>query len=197
MAVRPKLLIGAGIAIAGLGLIGAGAGATFTAQVAGGTSISTGSTALSLNGETGSGLRLGVDGQNVDSHFAPISKDLLLKNTGTLDLASTYLSVAATGCDGGDGAPLAQALRVTLTDVTHSRQVYDGMLCSMASNMSAQGTTRPPYAGVGGQLPDAPRAGASLLYRLVLQPSDAAQGLPLAAQKAQTSVNLVFTGFDY
>lgn len=194
MAVPAKLLIGAGIAFAGLGLIGAGAGATFTAQVAGGTSISTGSISLSLNGETGSGLRLGVDGQNVDSHFAPISKDLLLKNTGTLDLASTYLSVTATGCDGGDGAPLAQALQVTLTDVTSSRQVYEGTLCSLISSTSGQGS--PSHAGAGGQLPDALRAGASVLYRLVLQPSDVTQGLPVAAHNARTSVNLVFTGFD-
>ena len=89
-------------------------------------------------------------------------------------------------------------MHVTLTDVTDSRQVYDGTLCSMVSSMSGQGsTTRPPHAGVGRQLGDAPRAGASVLYRLVLQPSDAAQGLPLAAQDARTSVNLVFTGFDY
>ena len=33
MTVRPKLMIGAGIAIAGLGLIGAGAGATFTCHL--------------------------------------------------------------------------------------------------------------------------------------------------------------------
>ena len=180
MTLAPKLLMGAGIAVAGLGMIGGGAGATFTAQVGGSTSVTTGDVALSLNGRTGHDLRLDVDGSNLGTHFAPISTDLRLKNTGTLDLASTQLNLAATGCDGGDDAPLARALRVTMTDVTHSSQVYDGALCSADS----QRLSRP--------LP----SGASILYSLVLRPSDADQGLPPAAQDSRTSVDIVFTGSD-
>jgi len=59
-----------------------------------------------------------LDGKDLGSHFTPISKDLVLKNTGTLDMASTYLSLTADGCDGGKGAVLAQALHVSLTEVT-------------------------------------------------------------------------------
>lgn len=206
MAVHPKLLIGAGIAIAGLGLIGAGAGATFTAQVSADTSISSGDLGLSLNGETGSDVNLGLDGTHIGSHFTPIRKDLVLKNTGTLDMASNFLSVTATGCDGGEGAPLAQNLHVRLTDVTHNEVVYDGALCSLVGNASGagatsereQGFTSPrSHADVGGQLPHALSAGNSILYRVVLRPSDAEQGLPPAAQNTHTSVKLVFTGFDY
>jgi len=72
MAVRPKLMIGAGIAVAGLGLIGAGA--TFTTQVSGSTSISSGDLGLSLNGQSQSSLLVGVDGNNLNSHFTPISR---------------------------------------------------------------------------------------------------------------------------
>ena len=200
MAVRPKLMMSAGIAIAGLGLIGAGAGATFTAQVAASTGISSGSVGLSLNGETGSDLHLGLDGNNLDSHFTPITKDLVLKNTGTLDMASTYLSVTADGCDGGIGAALAKALHVRLTEVTNQNDLllYDGALCSMATSKNGQGFTYPPaHAGVGGQLPHVLGAGKSTHYMLVIQPDDAEQGLPAAAQATRTSVNLIFSGFDY
>ena len=205
MAVRPKLMIGAGIAVAGLGLIGAGAGATFTTQVSGSTSISSGDLGLSLNGQSQSSLLVGVDGNNLNSHFTPISRDLVLKNTGTLDMASTFLRVTATGCDGGEGQVLAQALRVRLTDETNDGSViYEGPLCSLASNTTlaiskgAQGFTTPPaHAGVGGQLPQRLQVGKSIHYRLVIQPDDAAQGLPSAAQNCATSVNLVFSGFDY
>ena len=133
MAVSPKLLIGAGIAVAGLGLISAGAGATFTTQVSGNTSISTGGLGLSLNGQSESALLVGVEGDNLGSHFAPISKDLVLKNTGTLDMASTFLRVTATGCDGGKGEALTDALHVRLTDETNDgKLIYDGSLCSLA-----------------------------------------------------------------
>lgn len=197
MAVHPQLMIGAGLAIAGLGLVGAGASATFTAQVSGVTSIRTGSLGLSLNGTTGSDLHIGVDGQDIGSHFTPISTDLLLRNTGTLDMSSTYLSVAATGCDGGVGAPLAQALDVRLTDVTNHQQVYAGSLCSLASGVTQQGFTAPrAHSGVGRQLPHALGSGGSILYRLVLEPNDAAQGLPAAALNTHTSVDIAFTGFD-
>jgi Camelysin metallo-endopeptidase len=197
MSVHPKLMIGAGIAIAGLGLIGAGAGATFTAQVSGNTSISSGSLGLSLNGETGSDVQVGVNGNDLGSNFTPISKDLLLKNTGTLDMASNYLNVTATGCGGGVGAPLAQALNVQLTDVTNHIQVYEGSLCSLASGASEQGFTTPrAHSGVGGQLPHALGSGSSILYKLVLEPNDAAQGLPVAALNTRTSLDIVFTGFD-
>ncbi len=192
---RPKLMIGAGIAIAGLGLIGTGAGATFTAQVSTGTSIGAGGIGMSLNGETGSGARLGVDGKNLGSHFAPISKDLLLKNTGTLDLASNYLKVTASGCDNSNGAPLTQALHATLNDVTNHTQVYDGTLCALAGDGLRTPTTA--HADVGGPLPHPLAAGASILYRLVLQPNDTTNGLPTAAQNANTAVSLAFTGFDY
>ena len=205
MAVHPKLTI-AGIAIAGLGLIGAGAGATFTAQVSAHNSISSGGVGLSLNDETGSDLRLGLDGTNLGSHFAPISKDLRLKNTGTLDMASTFLSVTATGCQGGAGAPLVQHLAVKLTDETAGKVVYDGTLCALVRSVddqaintqSQQGFTIPRgHAGVGGQLPHLLKAGEVIDYRLVIQPDDAVEGLPTAAQKTSTLVSLVFTGFDY
>jgi hypothetical protein len=173
-------MMGAGIAVAGLGLIGAGAGATFTTRVAGSTSVTTGDVGLSLNGRTGHDLQLDVDGSNLGTHFAPISKELRLRNTGSLDLASTDLDVTASGCDGGDDAPLARSLRVTVTDVTHARQVYDGALCSAA----------------GEQLPHPLEAGGSILYELVLQPSDIEQGLSTAALDSRTSVRIVFTGSD-
>lgn len=207
MAAHSKLMIGAGIAIAGLGLVGAGAGATFTAQVSATTSITSGGVGLSLNGETGSDVRLDLDGKSLSSHFDPISKDLVLKNTGTLDMASTFLSVTATGCDGHEGAQLAKALHLKLTDVTNDNLVvYDGDLCSFAgtagehdaSGKSEQGVTSArAHTGVGSQLPHALRADKSILYRLVLQPSDDKEGLPPNAQETNTSVRLVFTGFDY
>jgi Camelysin metallo-endopeptidase len=180
MNIPPKLMMGAGIAVAGLGLIGAGAGATFTAQVAGSTTVTTGDIGLSLNGRTGDDLQFAVAGSNLGTHFAPIRKELRLQNTGSLDLASTQLDVTATGCDGGDDAPLARSLRITVTDVTHSRQVYAGALCS----------------GAGEQPPHPLGAGGSILYELVLQPSDAEQGLSPAALDSRTSVRIVFTGTD-
>ena len=207
MAVRPKLMIGAGIAVAGLGLIGAGAGATFTTQVSGSTSISSGDLGLSLNGQSQSSLLVGVDGNNLNSHFTPISKDLVLKNTGTLDMASTYLSLTADGCDGGKGAVLAQALHMRLTEVTSrddtasnhdGKLIYDGALCSMATAKSGQGFTYPPaHTGVGGQLPHTLQAGESTHYLLVIAPEDPKQGLPTQAQHTSTSVKLTFSGFDY
>lgn len=199
MAVRPKLMMSAGIAIAGLGLIGAGAGATFTAQVSSSSQITSGGVGLSLNGQTGSDLHLGLDGKNLGSHFKPISQNLVLNNIGTLDMASTYLSVTADGCDGGKGADLAHALRVRLTEVTNRDEtvVYDGTLCSMATSNSGQGFTYPPaHTGVGDRLPHALGAGESIHYLLVIQP-DAEQGLPSAAQDNQTTVSLSFSGFDY
>ena len=205
MTVRPKLMIGAGIAIAGLGLIGAGAGATFTTQVSGSTSITSGNLSLSLNGAGQSTLLLGVGADQLGSHFAPISRDLVLKNTGSLDMASTFLSVSATGCDGGDGAALAQALRVRLTDETNNgKLIYDGSLCSLAdtthqaSGNGNQGFATPAaHSGVGDQLPDTLQVGQSIHYRLLIQPQDRAGGLPSSAQNMRTSVNLVFSGFDY
>ena len=205
MAVRPKLLIGAGIAVAGLGLIGAGAGATFTTQVAAGTSISSGELGLSLNGDKESTLLVGVDGSNLGSHFTPISRDLVLKNTGTLDLASTFLKVTATGCGGGKGEALAEALRVRLTDESDDgKLIYDGSLCSLTSdkaltkNVNGQGFVNPPaHTEVGSQLPHTLKAGESIHYRLVIQPDNSEQGLPTKAQDSRTTVNLVFSGFDY
>ncbi|HEY3530548.1 MAG TPA: hypothetical protein VGK78_15490 [Nocardioides sp.] len=198
MTVRPKLMMAAGIAVAGLGLIGAGAGATFTAQVAGTMSLSTGNIGLSLNGRTGQHLHLDVDGSNLGSHVAPISKDLLLKNTGTLDMPSTYLNLTAAGCDGSSGAPLVRSLRVTVTDVTHSQQVYDGPLCSAAGDLSPAGYDgRRAHMDDGRRLPYPLHAGESTLYQLVLQPADAEQGLPPAAQNARTIVRVAFTGYDY
>lgn len=198
MTVSPKLWMAVGIAVAGLGLIGAGAGATFTAQVGASTSITTGDVELSLNGRTGQELQLAVDGNNLGTHFPPIDRDLLLKNTGTLDIASTYLDLTATGCDGGDSAPLAHALRVTLTDVTHAKQVYDGPLCSAAGDLSAPADNGlRAHSADGGRLPHALHAGDSILYELVLQPNDADQGLPPAAQNSRTFVTVVFTGYDY
>jgi hypothetical protein len=206
MAVRPKLMIGAGIAVAGLGLIGAGAGATFTTQVSADTSITSGGLGLSLNGQTGSDIHIGVEGKKIGSHFAPISKDLLLKNTGTLDMASTFLAVTASGCSGGDSAPLAQTLQVNLMDVTDDELVYDGALCSLAGIADGhggrseieQGFISPrSHADVGGQLPHKLGAGESILYRLVIRPGDRVQGLPPEAQNRRTSVKLVFTGFDF
>jgi len=199
MAVRPKLMIGASFAIAGLGLVGAGAGATFTAQVSADTQISSGGVGLSLNGGNGSDLHLVVDGGNLSSHFAPIGTDLRLKNTGTLDLASHFLSVTATGCDGGPGAALAQGLHMRLTGgASTSTLVYDGALCSFASSLAGNGFISPPtHAGVGGQLPQALGAGDTIRYQVVIQPSNAVLGLPAAAQNSSTTVNFVFSGFDY
>ena len=205
MAVRPKLLIGAGIAVAGLGLIGAGAGATFTTQVAAGTSISSGELGLSLNGDKESTLLVGVDGSNLGSHFTPISRDLVLKNTGTLDLASTFLKVTATGGGGGKGEALAEALRVRLTDESDDgKLIYDGSLCSLTGDKAltkdhdGQGFISPPaHSEVGAQLPHPLKAGESIHYRLVIQPDNSEQGLPTKAQDSRTTVNLVFSGFDY
>jgi hypothetical protein len=205
MTVRPKLLIGAGIAVAGLGLIGAGAGATFTTQVSASTSISSGKLGLSLNGDTESTLLVGVDGSNLGSHFTPISRDLVLKNTGSLDLASTFLKVTANGCDGGKGEVLTEALHVRLTDETNDgRLIYDGSLCSLTRDKdldrsrSEHGFITPPaHTEVGGQLPHTLEAGESIHYRLVIQPEDSEQGLPTGAQDSRTSVNLIFSGFDY
>jgi hypothetical protein len=108
MTIRPRLMMSVGIAIAGLGLIGAGAGATFTAHGSASTTISTGG-GLSLNGQTGSDLHLGLDAKDLGSHFKPIGSDLVLENTGSLKVASTHLSLTATGCHGGKRAVLAQA----------------------------------------------------------------------------------------
>lgn len=220
MVVRPRLLVGAGIAVAGLGLIGAGAGATFTTQVSAETSISTGGLALSLNGETGPGLRLGFDGKNLSSHFKPITTDLRLKNTGTLDMSSHFLDVTVPGCNGGAGADLAKALQVRLTDTTDGDVVFDGALCALVRavdghDVAAPNTVAPDAAGssaggkrqgfvipaahegVGGQLPHALKVGHTIRYQMVIEPSDTVGGLPAGAQFEKTSVTLVFSGFDY
>jgi hypothetical protein len=205
MAVRPKLLMGFGIAIAALGLIGAGAGATFTAQVSASSKITSGGVGLSLNGKSGSDLKLDWDGKDLGSHFAPISETLTLKNTGTLDMPSTFLNVTATGCDKGDRSALSESLRVTLTDVTsQDKVIFDGDLCSLADGAAlathkrGQGFITPPdHEGVGGQLPRTLPAGTSREYLLVIQPSDEKEGLPTEAQSSSTSVTLVFSGFDF
>lgn len=205
MAVRPKLLMGIGIAIAGLGLIGAGAGATFTAQVSASSEITSGGVGLSLDGKDGSDLHLGLEGKDLGSHFAPIKENLTLKNTGTLDMPSTFLSVTATGCKGGEGAALAQSLNVKVTDVTNSDTlIYDGDLCSLgddktlASDKGGQGFLTPPkHNGVGGQLPHTLPAGKAREYQIVIQPEDTKDGLPSAAQRSSTTVTLAFSGFDY
>lgn len=195
MAPHPKLMIGAGIAFAGLGLIGAGAGATFTAQVSATTQITTGGVEFSLNDKAGSNVNLSVEGKNLDPHFKPISRDLRLKNIGTLDMASTYLSLTATGCN---GVALASSLHVSLTDVTNNKMVYEGALCSFASSIDGPGFITPRrHTGVGGQLPHLLRSGQTRNYRLVIHRPDDAVGLPTAAQSSSTSVNLVFSGFDY
>jgi hypothetical protein len=212
MAVRPKLIMGLGIAIAGLGLIGAGAGATFTAQVSATSKISSGGLELSLNGKTGSDVNLDLEGKSLGSHFMPISQDLVLKNTGTLDMASTFLKVTATGCDGGQGSALAHSLNVRLTELSRDRTelsnkrtvIFDGDLCSLATDKTitrhqgAQGFLTPPtHENVGGQLPDRLLKGDSAEYRLVIQPDDTTEGLPSDAQRTSTTVNLIFSGFDY
>jgi hypothetical protein len=199
-------MISAGIAVAGLGLIGAGAGATFTAQVSTSSQITSGGLELSLNGKTGSDVKVDLDAKNLGSHFRPVSSDFTLKNTGSLDMVSLFLEVKATGCDGGADASLARALRVRVIDVAALKDVFDGDLCSLndsasgpdATSKSAQGFISPPaHAGVGGQLPHPLNAGESILYRIVIQPSNDEKGLPTAAQKTNMSVNLVFSGFDY
>lgn len=197
MAVRPKVMMAAGIAVAGLGLVGAGAGATFTAQVAGTMTITTGDVGLSLNGQTGQHVRLDVDGGNLGSHFGPLTQDLRLKNTGTLDLGSTYLELTAAGCDEGNGESLARSLRATVTDVTHSEQVYDGPLCSAAGDLPPGGADGHATGSVDGRrLPSGISAGETILYQLVLQPIDPDQGLSPAAQSAHTIVRVAFTGYD-
>jgi hypothetical protein len=96
------------------------------------------------------------------------------------------------------GAPLARSLRVTVTDVTNSSQVYDGALCSAASALSSPGDTDPrTHSAEGGRLLRTLPAGESILYELVLQPNDADQGLSPAAQNSHTSVKVVFTGYDH
>lgn len=206
MVVHSKLIIGAGIAVAGLGLISAGAGATFTAQVGTNTIVTSGGLGLSLNGKAGSDLQMGLDATDLGPHFKPISTDLLLKNTGTLRMVSNFLDVSVPDCDGGVGAVLAQNLHVSLTDVTDNKPVYDGALCSLVSSVgdgavasaSQQGFILPrAHANVGGELPRALGAGKSILYRFVLEPGDTTAGLPSTAQNTSTSVTLAFTGFDY
>jgi Camelysin metallo-endopeptidase len=215
MTVRPKLIMGLGIAIAGLGLIGAGAGATFTAQVSASSEISSGGLELSLNDKTGTDVNLELDGKHLGSHFTPISQDLVLKNTGTLDMASTFLKVSATGCEGGrgsKGSALARSLHVRLTELSRDRAehsnertvIFDGALCSLAndktitSDLDSQGFSSPPtHENVGGQLPDRLLKGDSAEYRLVIQPDDTTEGLPSAAQRTSTKVHLTFSGFDY
>lgn len=205
MAVRPKLLMGVGIAIAGLGLIGAGAGATFTAQVSANDQITTGGVGLSLNGDSGSDLRLSFEGKDLGSHFAPISTDLTLKNTGTLDMPSTFLRVTAPGCDGDEQSALANSLHVTLTDVTSQDTViFKGDLCALADDKTVTGAKRgqgfitpPQHDGAGGQLPGTLPADTSRTYRLVIQPEDTEGGLPTEAQNSSTRVKVVFSGFDY
>jgi hypothetical protein len=201
MAARTKFMIAAGFAVAGLSLIGAGAGATFTTEVSANTQITSGGVGLSLDGRTGSDVTLDM-GDNISSQFAPITRDLMLKNVGTLDMTSTYLRVTASGCHEGVDAPLVQALQVKLTDVTDELEIYDGPLCSLvgsvsdASTVAAQGFITPRrHAGVGGQLPRPLVVGRSRLYRIVVQ-SKGTDGLPTAAQSSKTSAKLVFSGFD-
>jgi len=206
MAVRPKLLMSAGIAIAGLGLIGAGAGATFTTQVSASSEITSGGVGLSLNGKTGTDQHLKLDGQNLGSHFAPITKDLALKNTGTLNLASTYLSIKATGCDGSDGEALAKELHVRLTAGTSrddkstnhvDKLIYDGDLCAMDKTKNDADRSKPAHTEVGLRLPGELKAGETTNYLLVIEPGDTEKGLPTDAQSTSTNVSLTFTGFDY
>jgi hypothetical protein len=79
-----------------------------------------------------------------------------------------------------------------------STVVYDGDLCSFASSLDGSGFISPPaHAGVGGQLPHPLGAGDTITYHVVIQPSDAALGLPPAAQNTSTTVSFVFSGFDY
>jgi hypothetical protein len=207
MSVGPKLMISAGLACAGLGLVGAGAGATFTAQVSGTMSVTTGTVGLSLNGQTGSNVQLDLDGQNLGSHFTSITEELRLKYIGTLDLVRTYLALTSPECaeptqsggddqgnqddqgdqgnqdDQGDGGALAHALHVTVIDVTHQVTEYDGALCSAALTDRA--------------LRHAPAAGDTIHYQLVLSPADPIRGLPGAARHARASVRVTFTGFDH
>jgi hypothetical protein len=200
MSVGPKLMISAGLACAGLGLIGAGAGATFTAQVSGTTTVTSGGVGLSLNGQTGSDVQLDVDAANLGSHFDSVTADLRLKNTGTLDLARSYLALTSPQCspgdqgdpDGGNNA-LAHALHATVTDLTHHVTEYDGPFCSFAAHRD-RSTDAPDDAQI---LEHAPTVGETIHYQLVLTPHDPVGGLPSAAQRSRATVRVTFTGLDY
>lgn len=103
MPAGPRMLMAAGLAVAGLGLVGAGAGATFTAQVSGTLTVATGRVGLSINGQTGSDLHLDLEGQGLGTHFAPMTQDLRLKNIGNLDLPHTFLALSSPQCARGTG----------------------------------------------------------------------------------------------
>lgn len=199
MSAGPRLMVAVGLACAGLGLVGAGAGATFTAQVSGTMTVTSGTVGLSLNGQSGSDVELDLDGQELGPHFASISEDLVLANTGTLDLARTSLSLTSPECGerdatgdagpgrgGGDGpgddGALARALHVTMTDLTHGVTEYDGPLCAAA--LADRG------------LGHAPAVGESIHYQLVLRAEDEVRGLPPAARHAEAGLRITFTGFD-
>jgi hypothetical protein len=200
MAIASKFMLAAGFACAGLGLVGAGAGATFTAQVSGTTTITSGAVGLSLNGRTGSGVELEVDAANLGSHFDSVTSDLRLRNIGTLDLARSYLALSSPQCSPGDrGDPgggnnaLAHALDVTVTDVTHHVIEYDGPFCAFAAR-----SDRSAGAPENSQsLSHAPAVGETIHYELVLTPHDPTGGLPSAAQRSQATVRVTFTGFDH
>jgi hypothetical protein len=197
MAVAPKLMVVVGLTCAGLGLVSAGAGATFTAQVSGTTTVTSGGVGLSLNGRTGSGIQLDVEASDLGSHFDAVTADLRLKNIGTLDLARSYLALTSPQCEPGDpagqGNALAHALDATVTDLTNHVVEYDGPFCAFAAHRD-----RSAGAPEGAQsLEEAPAAGETIHYQLVLTPHDPIEGLPSAAQSSQATVQVTFTGLDY
>jgi hypothetical protein len=217
MSVGPNLLLGAGLACAGLGLVGAGAGATFSAQVSGTMSISTGTVGLSLNGRTGSNARLDVDGQDLGSHFTSLIEDLRLKNIGTLDLARTYLTLSTAQCteqgsggddqdgdDQGEGEPGNQDGQGNQGN-HGGGDGGDGALAH-ALHVTVTDVTHHVIEYDGALCSSAlderalrysPAAGETIAYQLVLRPEDQDHGLPAAARHAQADVRVTFTGFDY
>jgi len=206
MTVRPKLMIGAGIAIAGLGLIGCRRRGDLHHAGSGSTSITSGDLGLSLNGANQSTLLLGVDANHLGSQLRADQQGTWCSRTPA---AWTWLHLSQYQRDrlrrGRRCSSGAKPSACSWTDETNGgKLIYDGSLCSLAGDRQSsqkygQARLRHPtaHAGVGDQLPDTLQVGQSIHYRLLIQPQDHAEGLPSSAQNMRTSVNLVFSGFDY
>jgi hypothetical protein len=214
MSVGPKLMISAGLACAGLGLVGAGAGATFTAQVSGTMSVTTGTVGLSLNGQTGSNVQLDLDGQNLGSHFTSITEELRLKNIGTLDLVRTYLALTSPECaeptQSGSGDDLGsqndQGNNDEQGDDGDQGDEGDDGALAHALHVKVIDVTHQvtEYDGplcsaalTDRALRHVPAAGETIRYQLVLSPADPIRGLPAAARHSQATLRVTFTGFDF
>jgi predicted ribosomally synthesized peptide with SipW-like signal peptide len=135
----PRIAVAAALAVAALGLIGAGAGAQFTDAATVEQRVVAGTLDMRLSG-TGTVARSGKvltlpDQGPTQSSFSTGPQRVILTNNGTIAAHGITVSAAANPVAGAASAALAGQVCLRLVAATGT--VYDGRLTSMAPRSAA------------------------------------------------------------